>query len=266
MDIPRFKIGPELTAEQAEFMETHGFIKFEGFATPEEVAMWRDEHTRIQAEWAEEKREKVFGVPITWGRDENDKPFVNRMPFTSLHSEKIHNFLQDERFQWVRNICGPEYRLGEREKDGTVTNNYRNCPSSNYRQLGWHVDGLRDIFYMRLPKRMLNVGLSLTDSTAAVGGLRVIPGTHKQGAFGFLFGKMHFLDNRADKREVLIETRAGDLTLHDGRLWHRVARCKETGEASRRMNVYIPFLKDTPQEKNEKSRTPLYHYLRGLVG
>lgn len=264
--VPSFTIGPVFTDEQRAFLDTHGFIKFGGFATAQEVKELRHEIELLEARWIQEDEAKLFGVPITWGRDESGRRFINRLPFTSVHSERIHSFVTDERFEWIRQICGPEYRLGEREKDGVVANNYRNCEGSSYRQLGWHVDGLRDFFYGRVPQRYLNVGFSLTDSPRSLGGLRVIPGTHKQGMLGFLFGKAHFLDNREDPREVCVETKAGDLTLHDGRLWHRVARCPLTGEASRRMNMYMPFLKDAVQLKDESSRTPFYHRLQRFIG
>lgn len=266
MDIPAFTLGEELTPEQAAFLDTHGFIRFSGFASPDEVRSLRAEAEMIEARWIQEGREKAYGIPIKYGVDEEGRRFVNRAPFTSQYSDVIHRFVNDPRFERVRRICGPEFRLGEREKDGVVINHYRNCKDSAYRQLGWHVDGLRDIFYLRLPKRFLNVGFYLTDSSKANGCLHVIPGSHKQGAFGFVFGKLHFLNNGSDPREVAVEAKAGDLTLHDGRLWHRVSRAAASGEASRRMNMYMPFLSDAPQPKTEKSRTPLYHYLQRLVG
>ena len=37
------------------------------------------------------------------------------------------------------------------------------------------------------------------------------------------FGKLYFFDNRPDKREVALTAKKGDLTIHDGRLWHRTA-------------------------------------------
>ena len=57
-------------------------------------------------------------------------------------------------------------------------------------------------------------------------------GTHLQGFWGLCFRKAHFIGHRPDPDEICIETEAGDLTIHDGRLWHRVARSHHTGEAS----------------------------------
>ena len=96
-------------------------------------------------------------------------------------------------------------------------------------KLGWHTDGLRDLFYLRMPKQMLNVGLHFDRVTAKDGGLRLLPGTHTQGFFSMCFRKRYFVDHSPDPEEIAIETEPGDLTVHDGRLWHRVQLSPYTG-------------------------------------
>ena len=44
-------------------------------------------------------------------------------------------------------------------------NRYLNVPGSVYPRLGWHTDGLRDLFYGRMPQEMLNIGLHLDRCT-----------------------------------------------------------------------------------------------------
>ena len=254
----RFRLKGPLDAEQREFLDTYGFIHFRGFAAPEEIEMIRGELGRIEADWLAAGRAKVNGIPIKYGRD-GERRFVNRFAFTSLFSARLHGFLADERWEAVRLACGKDFRLGEREKDGVVVNQFINLPGSNYTRLGWHVDCLRDLFYGRLPQPMLNVGLYLDDSHRDKGALRIIPGSHRQGLFGMLFGKWHFLDHRDDPREAIVEADAGDLTLHDGRAWHRVGRAQLTGAASLRRTMYIPFLSGPFEPKSESSRTPFYH-------
>ena len=79
------------------------------------------------------------------------------------------------------------------------------------------------------------------------------------------FRKLYFLSHRPDPEEVCVRTRAGDLTIHDGRLWHRVQRSSRSGEASLRRTMYVPFLTGPYEPKDETSRTPAYHHL-GFVG
>lgn len=245
--------------EQARFLDEHGFIRFRGFLTQDEVQTLRDELDRIQAQWLEEGREEINGIPIKFGVDEQGRKFVNRFAFTSLFSPFLHELLKGERFELVKTICGEGFRIGEEEKDGVVVNNFINLPGSNYTKLGWHVDALRDVFYGKLPQPMWNVGVYLDDSHRNKGALRLLPGTHKQNLLGVFFGKRHFMDHDDDPREYIVEADAGDLTLHDGRLWHRVGQATLTGEASRRRTMYMPFLNGPVEKKNEHSATPFYH-------
>ncbi|TVQ97657.1 MAG: phytanoyl-CoA dioxygenase [Deltaproteobacteria bacterium] len=254
-----FELGEEITPEQRAFLDEHGFVRFRGFLSMDEVQMIRDELERIAEEWIAEDREFVNGIPIKYGEDENGKKFVNRYAFTSLFSEKLHALLSEPRFETVRRICGDDFRLGHEEKDGVVVNNYLNVPGSNYTKLGWHVDSLRDVFYGKLPQPMWNVGIYLDDSYRDKGALRLIPGTHKQSLMGVFFGKRHFMDHETDPREYIVEADAGDLTLHDGRMWHRVGQSPLTGEASRRRTMYMPFINGPVEKKDEAAKTPFYH-------
>lgn len=255
----------EFTDEARAFLKEHGFIRYRGFASPEEVATLRSELARVESEWVAAKRESVNGIPIKYGVDDEGRPFVNRFAFTSQFSPWLHNWLTDPRWQLVLTMCGEGFRIAEDEKDGVVVNHYLNVPGSNYTKLGWHVDCLRDIFYGRLPQPMWNVGFYIDDSHVEKGALRLIPGTHNQSLISMLLAKRHFADNTDDPREYLVEADAGDLTLHDGRLWHRVARASVTGAASRRRTMYIPFLDGPVEKKNELSKTPFYHRFSKMV-
>jgi phytanoyl-CoA hydroxylase len=249
----------EYTDEMRAFLDTHGYIRFRKFASQAEVERLREELASVEQRWIAEDRDMVNGIPIKYGVDHEGRRFVNRFAFTSHFSPWLHEWLKDDRFQKVLAICGPDFRIGEDEKDGVVVNHYLNVPGSNYTKLGWHTDALRDIFYGHLPKPMWNVGFYIDDSHREKGALRVIPGTHTQGLLPMMVAKRHFADNTEDPREVLVEADAGDLTLHDGRLWHRVALASVEGAASRRRTMYIPFLDGPVEVKNESSATPFYH-------
>ncbi len=268
MDIPRFDLGSALTAEQQAFLDQNGFIVFKGFLQKPEVAGILGHLEALEAKWLAEQRKSVFGIPVQYRTGLDGKPYVSRFAFASCFSEALHGFLAQERFEGVRRLLGPQFRLGEREKDGMVVNHYLNREGGGSRKdLGWHTDTLRDLF---LPGRKLRplwqVGLYLDDSPRSKGGLRLLPGTHKQGWFGMLFTKLYFLDRKPDPREVCVEAEAGDLTLHDGRLWHRVAQATVAGEASRRRVIYLPFIEGPVREKSEASKTPFYHRLNRLAG
>ena len=260
-----FELGDEITEIQREFLEVHGFLHFRGVATQGEVDSIISEVDRIQEEWLQEERKEVFGIPLFKGHEDGRKERIQRMPFTSCFSPVIKDFVRHERFEPVRKLVGDDARVGDQEKDGVVVNTYVNVPGSVYPRLGWHTDGLRDLAYLKMPAQMLNVGLHLTDCPRENGGLRLIPGTHNQGFFSMCFRKAYFISHRPDPKEVCVETQAGDLTVHDGRLWHRVERSPHSGDKSLRRSMYVPYLTDDFHPKGDASKTPFYHYL-GMAG
>jgi hypothetical protein len=263
-DLPlatKFTLGSVITPEQRAFLDRHGFLHFPRVATSDEVAMIGDEMARIEREWFAEGRTRVFGIPLFFGKDEAGNPWLQRLAFTSVFSEKIRAFVRDARFRPILDLVGSDARIGDAEKDGVVINRYLNVPGSVYPRLGWHTDGLRDLFYGRMPQRMLNIGLHLDHCTRDNGGLRLIPGSHTQGFWAMCFRKTYFVSHDDDPAELCVETEPGDLTVHDGRLWHRVARSQFVGAPSLRRSMYLPYLTGPYEPKSDDSPTPFYHRL-----
>lgn len=267
-DYPRFTLGPALTAEQIAFFETRGFLHFTGFIPRETVAELVSASQAVERQWLAERREKVNGIPVKYGRDLDGRPIVQRFAFTNQFHERLARFLKDPRFALLFPLLGREGgRMGGDEKDGLVLNHYVHGEGSSHSRLGWHTDGLRDLF---LGKRqlypMLNVGVHLNDLGPEHGGLRLIPGTHTQGFFKMAFGKRYFVDHAPDPREIAVIPAAGDLTVHDGRLWHRVQQSSVSGEGSRRRVFYVPIVAGPYEPKSEASPTPFYHRLASRLG
>ncbi len=255
----RFTLGPEITPLQHAFLARHGFLVFDRVASAEEVATILAEVDRIEGELLAEGRRTVFGVPVWFGRNPDGRPWLQRMGFTSVLSEYLSRFVKHDRFDPVRRLIGEDARIGEREKDGVVFNRYVNAPASLRPNLAWHTDALRDVFYnRRMPGPMLNVGLHFDRITADDGCLVVLPGTHTQSAWSTLFSKIHFVSNTPDPREVQVETWPGDLTVHDGRMWHRVQTSPKEGWASLRRSMYVPYVVDAYAPKDESTKTNLY--------
>lgn len=240
-------------------------IHFPSFITRDTVAaLWRAVEA-VQQQWLAEGREKVNGVPIKYGHDVDGRKIVQRYAFANHFSPVLAEFLKDPRFTELLALVGPDARLGINEKDGLVVNHYVNVDGSHFTQMGWHTDSARDIFLGKKILPMLNVGIHLDDQDPRNGGLRLLPGTHTQGTWKMLFRKKAFLDNKPDPEEVAFDIKAGDLTVHDGRCWHRVERSHLTGEASRRRVMYIPIIAGRYTPKSEKSPTPIYHRFQHLV-
>jgi hypothetical protein len=261
----RFQLGDEITAVQRAYLDRNGYLVFAQVASPEEVERIVAEVDRVQAKFLAEGRRKVNGIPIWVGRDEDGKPYLQRTGFLSVHSDYVRQFVTDARFEPVRRLIGEDARIGHDELDGVVFNRYIRTRGSLRPGLAWHTDGLREAFYGRLPGPMLNVGLHFERITPDDGGLRILPGSHTQGWRDFLFRKLYFVDHRPDPAEVMVETWPGDLTVHDGRTWHRVAASQHTGARSRRQSMYVPYVTGPYQPKTEQSGTASYLRVFDLV-
>jgi ectoine hydroxylase-related dioxygenase (phytanoyl-CoA dioxygenase family) len=261
-----FHLGETLTQDQLDFFEKHGVIVFRNFLTAENVAIYLQEIKRLEKTWIEEKREKINGIPLKFGKDELGNKTIQRLCFASLYSDALHSVLSEPRLLQLSDFLGLyEGRIAENEKDGLVVNNYLNTTNSCFTQMGWHTDSPRDLFLGQKIMPMLNVGIHLDECLFENGGLRVLPGTHKQGVLKLLFGKKYFIDNRDDKNEVGFDIHPGDLTVHDGRLWHRVKQSPKYGEESRRRVMYVPIVTGKYKPKDNKSKTPFYHLFTSKV-
>ena len=261
-----FELGNVLTKEQIDFFDEHGVIVFRNFLSKEKVDLYLSELKRLEETWLAEGRDKMNGVPLKFGKDEQGNKTIKRLCFTSLASEPLHQLISDEKLTTLLDLLQPyEGRIGENEKDGLVINNYINTPNSTFTQMGWHTDSPRDLFLGQKIMPMLNVGIHLDTCLFENGGLRVLPGTHKQNMLKLLFGKKYFIDNNDDKREVGFDIYSGDLTVHDGRTWHRVKQSPLVGEASRRRVMYIPIITGKYKPKHSTSKTPLYHRFTSKV-
>lgn len=261
----KFDLGRTITAEQQEFFNTNGFIHFKNFIKPETVQDVIDASLTVQQDWLKNQKVKINGVPVKYGKDLDGSDIVQRFAFINQHHPVFSELSQDPRLNILLNLIGPHARLGTEEKDGMVLNHYVNGAHSKFTQMGWHTDGLRDIFHGQRLNPMLNVGIHLSSLKPENGGLRLLPGTHKQSLYQMLFRKKYFLDNKADQHEIAIVPEAGDLTIHDGRLWHRVAQSAVIGEASRRRVIYLPIIAGKYEPKHEHSPTAFYQRFAELV-
>lgn len=261
----KFILGEQLTSEQQIFFNQHGFIHFKNFIEPQTVNNIIDASLQVQHRWLDNGITKVNGVPIKYGKDLDGSDIVQRFAFINQHHALFSGLADDPRFETLLQLIGPGARLGTSEKDGMVFNHYVNGSQSAFTKMGWHTDGLRDIFHGSKLNPMLNVGIHLNTLQPEHGGLRVLPGTHRQSLYQMLFRKKYFLDNNEDKDEVAIIPEAGDLTIHDGRLWHRVAQSSVIGEESRRRVIYIPIIAGKFEPKHNNSPTVFYQKFAGLV-
>lgn len=267
----RFNFNINQIEEYKAFLDRFGFIHFKNFVSQKDVSDILDALKEIEQTWVSNQRKSILGIPIIYGKDLNGQTIVQRFPFTSLCHTYFNSFYIRRKLCLVRKMLGNSFRIGKNENDGVVSNHYVNHSSKHntMNKMGWHTDSLREVFYLRKIHPFYNVGIHLDDCHVEQGGLRVLPATHKQSLFNMFFRKPYFIHNKADKKELCIEVNAGDLTIHNGKIWHRVAQSHVEGEKSRRRVIYFPFIRGSYNLKSEDSKTPLYmkvlYKLRNIV-
>ncbi len=268
LNYPKFTLKEKASQEEIDFFNQYGFIHYTRFITPEHAAKVAAAIDVKSDEIVAKQLDKINGIPIKFGIDEHGKKVVQRFPYTSWHVNEVAALYDDPRLKslevFLPNTKYPK-RIGLKEKDGVVANHYFNAQESGYKQLGWHTDVAREFALGGKMYTMLNVGIYLTNSGPVNGGLRAIPGTHKDGSFKVLFRKTQVLDTSEDPNEVMIEAEAGDLCVHDGRVWHRVAMSPHQGALSHRRVMYVAYLCGPADERHENSKTPFYHRFLGLA-
>ncbi|MEY2829603.1 MAG: hypothetical protein RIQ33_1461 [Bacteroidota bacterium] len=259
----KFTLTTKVEQEHIDFYNHFGFIHYKNFISDEHVQkIWKsieNAHDKLIAEGVE----MLHGIPIKFGKDENGKAIIHRLPFTNVVADEVAKLYNDPRFEMLKNfIPNFEPRFGFKEKDGVVTNYYINTENSNFRQMGWHTDVTRDVAMGKKLLPMINVGIYLDDSTEKNGGLRIIPCSQNQNMLSMLFKKVQFVNTKKDPKEILLKANAGDLALHDGRMWHRVGKSDFMGAPSRRRVMYVPIICGDVEERNAHSKTPFYHKLK----
>jgi hypothetical protein len=264
----KFTLGNSITKDELDFFNQYGFVHYKGFISRERATKAAQGIDSVQREIIAKEITKINGIPIKFGVDEHGEKIIQRFPYTNCKVKEVAEFYTDPRLQnlgaFLPDSPYPK-RIGLKEKDGVVANHYVNTPDSKYKQLGWHTDVAREFALGIKMYPMLNVGIYLMDSNNENGGLRTLPGTHTDKSFKVLFRKMQVLNTKDDPNEIEMEAEAGDLCLHDGRLWHRVAKSPHMGEKSHRRVMYVAFLSGPKDERSEKSKTPFYHKFLGLA-
>lgn len=255
-----FFLDEKIEVEHLNYFNKNGFIIFRNFLSPQYVDLLLSELQKVEHQLIKDAKQKINGVPLKYGKNLAGEKTIQRICFSSLFSDVFKKLLADPRLDLLKQFLNPyEGRINEHEKDGLVINNYIRTPESSFSKMGWHTDSPRDLFLGQKIMPMLNIGIHLDECLFENGGLRLIPGTHKQGMFKLLFGKKYFIDNSDDPKEVGFDIFKGDLTIHCGKVWHRVKESSLYGEESRRRVMYIPMITGKKSPKNEKSKTPLYH-------
>src|ERR1700761_2663501 len=88
-----FVLGDQLTEEQLNFFNENGFIHFKNFLPKETVALYLSEISRIEKEWLAEGVDKINGIPLKFGKDEEGNKMIQRFCFLNKYSPEFATLL-----------------------------------------------------------------------------------------------------------------------------------------------------------------------------
>jgi hypothetical protein len=255
---------PELLTEgQRRKLDENGWVRLPGVVSPPELAAVCADLDQVTANFLYEGRDKVLGLPILTAELGDGRSVISRLGYASYYVPRVRELVHDQRFDGVRRLIAPNAVLAERCRMGVIYNDLRGAPGASS-QMGWHTDGHKLLIRGRWPIQNLQVCLHLDDAPQELGGVRVLPGTHTQGLWGLLFRKLLFVDKRPDPAEVALSANAGDVTIYDGRLWHRTDPGSVVG--SRRRQLWLKYLQVAEPDRNENSSASLFLKAQGLDG
>jgi ectoine hydroxylase-related dioxygenase (phytanoyl-CoA dioxygenase family) len=260
-----FSLKDGITQEHLDFYKKYGFVHFEKFLSEDQLKVIWASVAEAHKHIINNNIDKINGIPLKYGVDENNNKIVQRLAFTNKVAKEVEKLYSHPVFEQLKQFI-PDYpsRLSTDEKDGAVCNYFVNVENSIYKQMGWHTDVLRDFLMLRKVLPMINVGVYFDDSGEENGGLRILTGTHTQSFWSMMFRKRQVADKKVDPDELLVVAKAGDLVLHDGRLWHRVAKSPHIGAKSRRRVMYIPLICGKQDIRMPETKTPFYHKMNKM--
>jgi ectoine hydroxylase-related dioxygenase (phytanoyl-CoA dioxygenase family) len=232
------------------FLNEYGFIHFKGFISAERMHEIATEYANVFDLVNEGIKSSDNQDYVVTGLEDNKQ--VQRIPFLTKHSPFFQSLITNEIHPKIQALGFQNHRIGFEEKNGVVATRY-NTQKGSWSKMGWHTDIGNSPYYVKNKMHYFNVGLHLDDSDQETGCLKVLPKTHKQSVFSLYTKKAAFLDHRKDPSEISIETEPGDLTVHDGRLWHRVSDVSK-----QRRVLYFNLLKGKKASSKATYETPTY--------
>jgi hypothetical protein len=252
-----------LTPDLLTHLQTQGWVRLPGVVSADELTGL---HAALDAAadlMLAEGRTTVLGLPLLITELPDGTCRVGRMGYASHYVRAVESLVSETRFEPVRQLIDPNAVLAERCRMGVLYNDLHTVPQGASR-MGWHTDGHKLLFRGRWPVQNLQVCLHLDDAPAEHGGVRVLPGTHTQGLWGLLTRKLLFADKSPDPAEVALSARAGDVTIYDGRLWHRTDPGSVPG--ARRRQLWLKYLATPEPDRSEDTPASLFLKAQGLDG
>lgn len=243
-----FIFDPSRINDYKEYLKKNGIIQFKNFIASDELNEYEEEFENIFRTVANEQTKFINGMNVVYNKH-GDK--AQRIPFVNQFSQKFSTLIEQKIYPQIKGLGLDNHRIGLKENNGMVATKFTS-DKGDWTQMGWHTD-MNSLYHIFHKNSYYNLGLHFDQTSEDTGCLKILPETHQQNPISLLTKKLAFADVKPDKNELNIETSPGDITIHDGRLWHRVSQNSRT-----RRVIYVSLLTGKAKEKNETSRNPMH--------
>jgi hypothetical protein len=209
--------------EMRAFFDATGYLHVRSVFTPEEVAFYGAEVERCRAQTTPGDGDSWWSVNAA-GRE-----VITRINYLDRFSNPLLELARDPRLARFARLAGPDLRVCDDRLDGPmVFIKNANLVKGNG-DLLWHVDDGLGGHPVMCP--LIQAGIQLDPANAANGQLKLLAGSHRYAKHWIAWGA------EGDLPVVALETRPGDLTLHDGDTMHSTP-APTSDDAGRRVLYY----------------------------
>ncbi|MFJ9697470.1 phytanoyl-CoA dioxygenase family protein [Kitasatospora sp. NPDC101183] len=205
--IGRYRFSGSVRAEESAFFEENGFVIYEGFIDPDEVARITADADRYQDLLRNgEIPEAMVDKAIPGARDARGRiAYQHRLNYFTKQSETAARIAESPAMEAIRTgIGGVGHRILQNSLNGVVWQLKSGGSRSGYSRIRWHADF--PLGHALSPA--FTAGIYLDDSNRFNGCLAVIPGSHRKPV------------GPVTKEPFYVEVRAGDLVCHHEWIYH----------------------------------------------
>lgn len=192
----------------------NGYVRVPGVFGKDEIDELRNEVERVK-NLAESIPEKL----VWFSPSAKGGYVIQRISRINLHSELIHELGHThpvllEVAGILLGVPQAKFADGTEGSDGSVLVVKDPNNTSPHKELRWHRDAK---FTQHLPiNPFINLGVYLDDSGPDLGGLVVLPSSHRTNIFDLSYEETA----NYHKGEICVEANTGDILVHSSELWH----------------------------------------------
>ncbi|GAB3028301.1 hypothetical protein GCM10027051_36740 [Niabella terrae] len=260
--IQQFNFNHEITALHKYYFDIYGLLHFKQFVGSHTVQQLLYETQLVRDYLTGAGITRAKGIPLGFDNQIGSPGTVSEPSEAQATTDILQRFLSTERVQLLAGLLGP----GQPEDNDLLKDQLRiylhwnNSAEDSSRQTGYrqHPGAYQTETGYRT---LLTLGLHLEEAKEE-DQLQVFTGSHLQHPFR-LWLRKKFSNGRSPRGIRQLKPQAGDLTIHDPRLWHKLVASKAASAQPGHQVLYFQLA--LPEELAVRTRS-VNDLLQKLLG